>query len=490
MYTTRSKFVSSNRDFNQTICWKMLSDDQCEEIFVTAAELLERSGAEVDNEAARAVFAKNGCWVEGKMVHIPSAKLKWAIRTAPSRLTLCDQKGKRAVLMETENVSFGPGYGAEKIIDRKSGERRGITIDDVADLARLGEKLKHIAFLSTGAAPAGCRKETASLHSLEKVLTNSTKPVVMPVCCEKEAACAWEMASIAVGGKEKLRRNPYLVFSVTCDETRYHSDKAMSSVMFAAEHGVPFIYNSKLISGQTAPNTTAGTLVLALSNYLLALTLAQFVNEGTPVIAGGHFTLYDEQNDTAPFGAPEASLTGSGFSNLLRWLRLPNAGISGITDSVISDAQMGAEMAMGLITSALAGSNMIMGSMLESGKTVNLPALAICEEVMAEIYRMMSSFIIDEDRKAVGVYDAVGPGGGYLGEEHTNRFFKSEQYWPNLFCRLRIEDWKAAGSTTMGQRAAVFVNDLLAEAEPAVCGKDVADAIKAVIANAEKQLQK
>ncbi len=490
MYTTRSKFINSNRNFNQTVCWKMLSDDQCEEIFVTAAELLERSGAEVDNEAARAVFAKNGCWVEGHMVHIPSAKLKWAIRTAPSRLTLCDQKGKRAVLMETENVSFGAGYGAEKILDRKSGERRDITLSDVAELARLGDKLKHVAFLGTVAAPAGCRKETASLHSLEQVMTNSTKPVVMPVCCEKEAACAWEMASVAVGGKEKLRRNPYIVFSVTCDEARYHSEKAMSSVMFAAEHGVPFIYNSKLISGKTAPLTTAGTLVLALSNYLLALTLAQMVNEGTPVIAGGHFTLFDDKNDTAPFGAPESPLAGSGFYNLLRWLRLPNAGISGITDSVISDAQMGAEMAMGLLTSALGGSNMIMGSMLESGKTVSLPVFAIGEEFMAEVYRIMGSFIIDEDRKAVGVYDVVEPGGTYLGEEHTGRFFKTEQFWPNLFTRMRTDDWEAAGAKSMGTRAAEFVESLLAKPEPAVCGKDVADAIKAVLTNAEKQLQK
>ena len=50
MYTTKSLYSRANYEVNQTTLWKMLSDDQCEEIFMTVLEVLERTGAEVENK--------------------------------------------------------------------------------------------------------------------------------------------------------------------------------------------------------------------------------------------------------------------------------------------------------------------------------------------------------------------------------------------------------------------------------------------------------
>ncbi len=116
MHTTRSNFTRASFDVNQTIHWEMLSDDQCEEIFMTVLELLERTGVEVLNEEAREVFEKAGCWVDGTRVRIPSALAEWAARTAPSRVTLCDRNGKRAVRLETTYSYFGPGQGNYTLI--------------------------------------------------------------------------------------------------------------------------------------------------------------------------------------------------------------------------------------------------------------------------------------------------------------------------------------------------------------------------------------
>ena len=88
MYTTRSLFRRANFDINQTIFFEMLSKDQCEEIIVTAMELLERTGAKVGSKQALALFSAGGCYVDGDCVRIPSAKTEWAVRTAPSRVTL------------------------------------------------------------------------------------------------------------------------------------------------------------------------------------------------------------------------------------------------------------------------------------------------------------------------------------------------------------------------------------------------------------------
>lgn len=489
MYTSRSNYKRANFDVNQTICWKMLSEDQCEEIFVTAAELLERSGAQVANEAARELFAAKGCWVEGDTVRIPSAKLEWAVRTAPSRITLCDQNGKRAVLMETENNHFAPYFGSEKILDRSSGEQRDITLNDVVETARLSEKLSRVNLVSAPGKPSGVNKNSASLHALEAVLSNSTKPILHPVGNAKEAEFAVNMASVAVGGSDKLRQNPYVVLVVQCDEPRFHDSDALGAVMFAAKNGVPFVYLNKLVSGVTAPLNTAGTLVLALANSLVALTLSQFVSEGAPFISGGQFTTYDQESQITPFGAPEAGLIGAGFSNLMRHLRIPSAGVYGLSDSNFLDAQAGAEFTYGILTSALAGTNVIAGGgALESGRVASAAVLAMSDDALGNVHRIMRTFDMDEEHLARGVIDEVGPGGNYLSEPHTNFYFKSEQYWPTLINRKRIDDWVSAGSKTMGTRALEYVEELLSAPVASSLDSAVAAELKSILAKADQTL--
>lgn len=489
MYTSKSNYKRANFDVNQTICWKMLSEDQCEEIFVTAAELLERSGAQVANEEARALFAAKGCWVEGETVRIPSAKLEWAVRTAPSRITLCDRNGKRAVLMETENNHFAPYFGSEKILDRSSGAQRDINLNDVVETARLSEKLSRVSLVSAPGKPTGVNKNSAGVHAFEALLSNSTKPILQPVSNAKEAEFVAEMAAAAVGGSDKLRQNPYVVFAIQCDEPRFHEKDAMGAVMFAAKSGIPFVYLNKLVSGVTAPLNNAGTLVLALANSLVALTLAQFVSEGAPFISGGQFTSFDQKNGVAPFGAPEAGLIGAGFSNLMRHLRIPSAGVYGLSDSNFSDAQAGAEFTYGILTAALAGTNVIAGGgALESGRVASAAVLAMGDEVLGNVHRIMRTFDMDEEHLARGVIDEVGPGGNYLSESHTSFYFKSEQYWPTLINRKRIDDWVAAGSKTMGTRALEYVEELLSAPAASTLDSAVAAQLKSILAKADQTL--
>lgn len=486
MYTTRSKFRRANFDVNQTLCWRMLSDDQCEEIYVTAAELLERTGAQVLSAEALDIFAAHGCWVEGDMVRIPTARLEWALRAAPSRITLCDRAGRRAALLETENVHYLPGSGATRVVDPATGTVRDFLLSDVADLARLSEGFSNLALVSAGGVPSDS-EGSKTLRALEALLTYTTKPVLQEVCCAGQAAAAADMAAAVAGGAEKLRRNPYLVLSIACTEARSHSENALGAVIYAAKNGIPFVYHSKLVSGLTAPKAPAGTLVLALANTLVALVLAELVSEGAPVVAGASFSL--RSGESAPTGAPEAGLMGAGFANLMRYLRIPSAGTAGISDSCLSDAQMGAETTYGLLTAALAGTNLVSGGgLLESGKLLSLSLLAMGDEVMGMLYRIMKSAKIDEDRMARGVIDEIGPGGYYLGAEHTNVFFKSEQYWPNLVTRMRIDDWIQAGEKTMGTRAGEYVRGLLAAAAEPTLDAHARQALRDVVTAAEAKL--
>lgn len=489
MHTTRSNFTRASFDVNQTIHWEMLSDDQCEEIFMTVLELLERTGVEVLNEEAREVFEKAGCWVDGTRVRIPSALAEWAARTAPSRVTLCDRNGKRAVRLETTYSYFGPGQGNSFVLDHHTGERRKPVKDDVAATAVVCDALKNIDFVLSNGYPTDVKEAAADLHVFEALLTNTTKPIVQYVHSVKQAQAILDMAVAVAGSLKELNKNPFFVYLIDADGTLVHSDETLAKVIFAAKNGVPFIYHTKLVLGDTAPATPAGALVVALADVLVGVLLSQLIRQGTPVIAGGIFTIRDEENNMLPWGAPEVSLVGTGMGNLLRYLRIPSFGFAGASDSKISDAQMGLEEAFSMLHMGLSGTNLIQGcGLLEYGLTGSLVMLVIGDEIVGMIRKIIKGIEVNEERLARGVIDAVQPGGTYLGEEHTLKYFRKEFWWPTIMSRARIKDWTEAGSKSLGQRATEKTQSILQTHQPEKLSDDVLAKLREIIEKAEAAL--
>ena len=71
---------------------------------------------------------------------------------------------------------------------------------------------------------------------------------------------------------------------------------------------------------------------------------------------------------------------------------------------------------------------------------------------------------VSEETLAVDVIDRVGPGGHYLYEDHTMKWFR--HHWrPTLMDRSSYEDWEAAGSRTMRDRIFDKTRDLIANHE-------------------------
>ncbi len=486
MLRTKSFYTKASYDINQTIQWKMLSDDQAEEIVMAAFELLERTGAEIESPKAAEIFKKGGCWVKGSRVRIPSSKLEWALRTAPSRVTLCDRDGQRAILMETDNAHYGPGFGNAMTMDVKTGEIRKTKKEDVANISKICQGLQYIDFLMNNGKPGDVPEKTAELHAFEALVSNSKKPIVQEVSGPAQAAAIIEMAAAVAGGAEELRQNPFLAIYVENREALALNGEALETVILAAESGVPVVWNNVLFTGLTAPKSNTGALIVALANALTVTVLAQLAAEGAPVILGGFFSINDEENQVQPYGAPETSLIGAGFSNVLRYLRLPSFGYAGGCDAKISDAQMGLEAAFSTLHMGLSGTNLIFGAgQMESGAYSNPHLVVLADELVGMTRRIMRGLVVDEDHLARGVIDDVQPGGHYLGSPHTLYYFKEEQFWPQLMNRKRLDDWIAAGSKTLGTKAAEKAIDLLTYAEPVPLAAEIAAKLQAIIAKAE-----
>lgn len=486
MNTTKSRFTRANYAVNQTTVWEMLSEDQCEELFMTTLEVLERTGAEIQNKEAREIFEKAGCWVDGNRVRIPSALSEWAVRSAPSRVTVCDRNGKRALKLETTNAYYGPGQGNTYVLDPLTAERRKPVKADVVKTGVVCDGLKNVDFVMSNGLPTDVKASTEEVHAFEALVTNTTKPIVQSIQGIEQAQAILDIATAVAGSLREFQKNPFAVFLIETQGTLVHSDETLAKVMFAARNKVPYIYATKLIAGETSPATPAGAIVVALADVLVGILLGQLVRQGAPVIAGGFFTIKNQETGILPFGAPEISLMGTGMANVLRFLGIPSFGFAGATDAKESDAQMGLEAAFSILHAGMSGTSLIHGcGQLEYGVTGSLELLVMGDEVMGMTRRMMRGVEVNEERLARGVIDVVQPGGHYLGEEHTLKYFRTEFWWPTLMNRTRIADWEANGSKSLGQRVKEKTQSIINTYHSEKLPPEVLGKIKAILDKAD-----
>lgn len=479
---TRSRYTRANFAVNQTTVWEMLSEDQCEELFMTTLEVLERTGAEIQNEEARTIFEKAGCWVDGNRVRIPSALSEWAVRSAPSRVTLCDRNGNRALRLETTNAYYGPGQGNLYVIDPLTSERRKPVKADVVKTGIVCDGLKNVDFVMNNGLPTDVKESLAEVHAFEALVTNTTKPIVQSIQGVEQGQAILDMAAAVAGSLREFQKNPFAVFLIETEGTLVHSAETLAKVLFAARNGVPYIYATKLIAGETSPATPAGAIVVALADVLVGIILGQLVQQGAPVIAGGCFTIKHQETGILPYGAPEVSLMGTGMANALRFLGIPSFGFAGATDAKASDAQMGLEAAFSLLHAGMSGTSLIHGcGQLEYGLTGSLELLVMGEEVMGMTRRMMKGVEVNEERLARGVIDTVQPGGHYLGEDHTLKYFRSEFWWPTLMNRTRIADWEANGAKSLGQRVKEKTQSIIKTHQPEKLPEEILGKIQTIL---------
>jgi len=111
--------------------------------------------------------------------------------------------------------------------------------------------------------------------------------------------------------------------------------------------------------------------------------------------------------------------------------------------------------------------------------------LAICDEEISLIKRYIGSFPVDTDTLAVDLIDQVGPEGDFLGTDHTIEHFREEIWEPTIIDRNIHQNWAAAGSKTLRDRAKEKVQKILGEHKP----KRLDDKLKKEISEVVKKYE-
>ena len=136
----------------------------------------------------------------------------------------------------------------------------------------------------------------------------------------------------------------------------------------------------------------------------------------------------------------------------------------------------------------MAGANLIYGlGMIESGMTIDFGQLVMDNEFAKMIKFLLRGVPVNDETLAVDIMREVGIGKDFLSHNHTYDHMRSQSQ-PKLIDRRMREDWEAAGSMDIYQRAQEEARHILETHKPDPLSDDVLATLRSIVEEAEEEL--
>ncbi len=461
---------------------RALSEEQIRELHLATLEILERTGVIVREKRALELLKKAGARVAGERVRIPAPLVEQAIQQAPERVVLSKRTGERTVALEANRVFFGTGSDTPNTIDPETRQRRRSQRADVARMARLCDALPNLDFIMSMGVATDVNEHAPFLYEFVDMMAGSSKPIVFTARDTRDMEEILEMASAVVGGEEALRANPFLLHYAEPISPLTHSPEGLRKLLFCADHQVPVVYVSGMSAGGSAPCTLAGALTVASAECLSGLVIHQLAFPGSPFVYGANISSVDLRTMNFTYGGPELPITNAALADMARHYGLPCWGLAGASDAKRVDAQAGLDAMLSITMAVLSRGNLVHDvGYLESGLTSSMEMITLCDEIISLVKVMFRGIPMSADHFALDVIDEVGPGGYFLGADHTAKFFRQEFFLPTILDRDNFETWEQKGSPSLEDRANKKVLELLASHKPAPLPEAAKQVIEAVL---------
>jgi trimethylamine--corrinoid protein Co-methyltransferase len=462
-----------------------LGQQEREGIHQASLEVLQRVGIEVHDQQARDILADGGAYIDGIMVHIPEHMVTKALAVAPKRITLYDRNGRVAMRAGGYNTYYGGGSDCLNILDHRTGERRRAVLQDVVEAVTLQDALPEFDFVMSAVLPSDVDQNIYDRYQMEVMLNHTTKPIVFVSPDFDGCKTAVEMCETVAGGAEDFRRRPFATCYINVTSGLIANAEALQKCIYLAEKGLPLLWIPLNAGGVNSPTTTAGCMAAMNAGTLLGIVLAQLVNEGTPVgVPGwnggpynlktmvGNYVLADEQGVPTEMG---------------RHYDVPVFGLGGSTDSKVLDQQSGAEMMLSLMTSLLHGANIVHDvGFMDAGLQYSFQLAAIADDMLGFLRAATRGVQVDEETLALDVIEELGASGNYLIHDHTLSHYK-EPFYGRLIDKMAYAPWERAGATTMEQRAARLIDDILANHKSEPLSESVQQGLREIVEREQAQ---
>jgi trimethylamine--corrinoid protein Co-methyltransferase len=307
--------------------YKPLSQDKIGRIHGSALLILEEVGVKVDLPGALEIFSDAGAHVdvENKRVRIPARIVEKYIASAPSTVVLYGREPKNNLTLVDTRVYMGTGGAALKVIDPNTGKKRPSNLEDIARLAKLTDGLDNIHFYTIPCTAQDISQDKVTVNEFYASILNTSKHVMGPAHSPKDVNDVIDMAAIICGGKDKLRKQPFISFVASWMVSPLTFDPEVTKILIEmVKGGIPVALSSAPMAGATSPVTMAGTLAQLHAEEMAGVVFTQLVKPGAPVLYGGIPGMADMYDLSYKAGGVEFGSMNAAISQLATYINIPN----------------------------------------------------------------------------------------------------------------------------------------------------------------------
>ena len=443
--------------------YEVLTEEALDIIEANAETVLAEIGVNfVDNPDALARWKAVGAEVEGERVRIPRGLARKLCSTAPSQFTQCARNPERNVEIGGKNLVLAPVYGPPFVRDAEGG-RRYATMEDFEKFVKLGYMSKWLHHSGgTVCEPTDIPVNKRHLDMLLAHMIYSDKPFMGSVTEPSRAQDSVDMCEILFG-KDFVQDNTVMTSLININSPLTFDSIMMGALEVFAKNNQASIISPFIVGGAMAPVSIAGTLTQVLAEVLAGVAYSQIIRPGAPVIMGTFVTSIDMNSGAPTFGTPEASHITYGAGQLARRLGLPYRSAGSFCGSKLPDAQAAYETANSLQMGLLSGVNFMLHSCgwLEGGLVASFEKFVMDADQLGTLHHFARGVDMSGNGQAMGAIAEVGPGGHYLGCEHTQANFKTAFWRSDLFDYKPFETWDEEGARDTQTLATARVKKML-----------------------------
>lgn len=433
---------------------KLLTDAQIKQIHGWGLDLLENVGILLKSDEACDYYTKAGATVKDHVVKIPRKIIENALKTTIKRddFVLYARNPKYDVVLKNSPPTIHAMTMATNVIDPVTGERRDATDLDLAKLTVILEHMETVSSASALVTPQDVPLASADWYTWVTALKHTTKHIVGGVLGKQGVIDAVRMATLAAGvSEEEFLKRPFIsVWALTQPPMKCETDM-MEIVIEAAKYKLPSVISSGGILGISSPMTVESAIIQTHAEMLASIALTQLVQPGAPVIWSSFVRSMDMLTMGVCMASPESTLLRGCMCQMGRFLDLPIQSPLMLKDSKIIDAQAGFENGFGGLVGAL-NCDFIVAMQLDADLVVDYADLPFTDECMQQLLRFVRPLDFSKERIDFENIAETGPGGDYLGTDHTVEYFRSETFQPKLGIRSPWAAWVADGSKDIRQK--------------------------------------
>ena len=468
---------------------EILSGSQVEQIDAASIDILENVGVIFRDDIALADWRRAGAKVVGDRVYLDRGLVRELITTIPEKFTYHARDPEKNIPFGGNRAMFVPMTGAPYLRDLDDVRRNPM----LADLAMF-HKLSHMLPAMHSSAhhivePYDHAISQRHLRITYSSMKYSNKTFMGMTTSPKNAEDVIDMSHILFGA-DFLEDHAVVTGNCNGNSPLVWDETMLGAMRAFCRANQPVLCSPFVLGGANTPASVAASVAQLNAEALSALAYTQVVRKGCPAIYGHYLSTVSMKSGAPMAGTPEISLMNFMIGQMARHYGVPWRSSASLGGAKTFDAQAGYESATTLSAVMHAGANYIWhaAGWNEAGMHCSVAKFIVDAEQCAMAHRMAGGVNFDVFEEALATVPDIGPGGHYLGHQHTQENFQSAFFMPEMFDNNAVEQWVAEGSVEITARALAKAKKLLSEYQEPKLEVSVDEALQAYIAKREREI--